>query len=303
MSDGKAAVVDFLRRCVLYADNSMNRKHDRDEDPEEIRRWQAYRDFTAYSLHEVERGELDDWFTTDGEEERKVPTHLGEPLGDSATSTPMEHLDHQERAGWLAAAIAPRPLMLLSSVSSEGVANLCPVTSVCVLSNHPPLLGVSLSEDRAGRPRDTLVNLMEGGVASEDKSGAKVTVMPLPATWDAAHLVDHTATPIPASKSEWDGLKEEPMASASGDDWPPLHPMAPVALECELVAIHDLPGAVAKLAVLRVENLLHADYEGRGRGPPDPETWRALLCQYGLDRLTAGPDGLAWSHVVRSHRG
>ena len=71
MSNSKDAVCDFLKRCVLYADSSINRKRDRGEDVEEIKRWLAYRDFTAYALSEVERGELDDWFKTDGEDERK----------------------------------------------------------------------------------------------------------------------------------------------------------------------------------------------------------------------------------------
>ena len=54
----KEAVCDFLRRCVLYADSSINRKKERDEDMAEIERWAAYRDFTAYALSEIERGEL-----------------------------------------------------------------------------------------------------------------------------------------------------------------------------------------------------------------------------------------------------
>ena len=53
----KDAVCDFLRRCVLYADSSINRKKDRDEDTTENERWAAYRDITAYALSEVERGE------------------------------------------------------------------------------------------------------------------------------------------------------------------------------------------------------------------------------------------------------
>ena len=60
MSNSKVAVCDFLKRCVLYADSSINRKRDRGDDAEELKRWMAYRDFTAYALSEVERGELDD---------------------------------------------------------------------------------------------------------------------------------------------------------------------------------------------------------------------------------------------------
>ena len=77
----KDAVCDFLRRCVQYADESIERKKERDEDIAEIERWSAYRDFTAYALSEVERGELDDWFEGDGESGQKRETLLGQSMG------------------------------------------------------------------------------------------------------------------------------------------------------------------------------------------------------------------------------
>ena len=92
----KEAVCDFLRRCVLYADSSINRKKDRDEDATEIGRWAAYRDFTAYALSEVERGELDDWFESDGEAGRKRPTFLGEPMNDDVRNVEIDSLEHPE---------------------------------------------------------------------------------------------------------------------------------------------------------------------------------------------------------------
>ena len=36
----------FLRRCVTYADASIERKKKRGDDEEIIAKWQAYRDFT-----------------------------------------------------------------------------------------------------------------------------------------------------------------------------------------------------------------------------------------------------------------
>ena len=97
----KEAVCDFLRRCVLYADASINRKRDREEDQSEIQRWAAYRDFTAYALSEVERGELDDWFETDGQEGRKRPNFLGQPMGDDVRNVDVDMLEHPERGAWL----------------------------------------------------------------------------------------------------------------------------------------------------------------------------------------------------------
>lgn len=290
MSD-KAAVCDFLRRCVLYADASINRKRDREASESEIQRWAAYRDFTAYALSEVERGELDDWFASDGEAERRRSSFLGMPM-EEMRNVEADALEHPERAAWLSALVAPRPVLLLSTTGEDGVHNLCPVTSVSVLSNTPPLLGISLSQDRAGRPRDTLVNI---------ESGSRVSAMVLPGTWDAALLVNETAEPLAPERSEWWGLDAEPVKSPN--DFPPHHPIAAAVLECEPAAMHALPEAVAKLVVLRVVNILRPDIGTKRQMPPDAETWRPLLAQMGLDRLTSGPDGTAWSFEVRSHRG
>ena len=287
----KEAVCDFLRRCVLYADTSINRKRDRDEEPNEIKRWMAYRDFTAYALSEVERGELNDWFESDGEADRKRTTFLGEPMDQDARNVDVDSLEHSERSAWLSALVAPRPVLLLSTISEDGVKNLCPVTSVSVLANTPPLLGVSLSQDRSGRPRDTLVNL---------QSGSKISAMILPGTWDASLLVNQTAEPIARERSEWDGLDD---SIESPNEYPPYHPISAAVLECDLAELHPLPDSVATLAILRVRNILRPDIGTKRQMPPDAETWRPLLAQFGWDRLTSGPDGSSWSFEVRSHRG
>ena len=286
----KEAVCDFLRRCVLYADSSIDRKKERDEDMAEIERWAAYRDFTAYALSEIERGELDDWFEHDGEVGQKRVTFLGQPMGENIHNDTMEDMEHSERAEWLSALISPRPVLLLSTISEQGVANLCPVTSVSLLANTPPLLGVSLSQDRAGRPRDTLVNL---------QSGSKISAMVLPGTWDAALLVNETATPLPPEQSEWKGL-DESIESPNG--FPPYHPLSAAVLECEVAELHPLPDSVATLVILRVQNILRPDMDTKQQNPPDAETWGPLLAQFGLHRLTGGPDGSDWSFKVQSYR-
>ena len=54
-------VVSFLRRCVRYANDSIDRKTKRGDQEEEISRWAAYRDFTEHAVMEVSRGALDSW--------------------------------------------------------------------------------------------------------------------------------------------------------------------------------------------------------------------------------------------------
>ena len=51
----------FLRRCVTYADASIERKKQRGEDEGIIAQWQAYRDFTEHAADEVASEVLDTW--------------------------------------------------------------------------------------------------------------------------------------------------------------------------------------------------------------------------------------------------
>ena len=53
-------VVSFLRRCVKYANASIDRKRDKGEE-EEVVKWVAYRDFTDHAVMEVSNGDLDSW--------------------------------------------------------------------------------------------------------------------------------------------------------------------------------------------------------------------------------------------------
>ena len=46
----------FLRRCVTYADASIERKKQRGEDEGIIAQWQDYRDFTDHAADEVASG-------------------------------------------------------------------------------------------------------------------------------------------------------------------------------------------------------------------------------------------------------
>tara|TARA_B100000965_G_scaffold366869_1_gene352387 strand:- start:23512 stop:23712 length:201 start_codon:yes stop_codon:yes gene_type:complete len=60
LEEKRNLVVSFLRRCVSYANDSIERKTERGEE-EEISKWAAYRDFTEHAVMEVSRGDLDAW--------------------------------------------------------------------------------------------------------------------------------------------------------------------------------------------------------------------------------------------------
>ncbi len=272
----KQTVRDFLQRCVEYADASVARKRERGEDESEISRWTAYREFTAYAISELDSGELDPWFDEQAESPSRPRIGGG---GSPIESSPL----------WLSALVAPRPMALLSTRSTAGVDNLCPVSSLNILANHPPLLGVSLSVDSKGRERDSLVNLRDGSAAS---------LLILPATWEAAQLVEATATPLPPEESEWGLLDAEPAPDSTGK--PAIHPDSVAVIECSLAELHPLPsGSVATLAILGVERILLPDELSSDE--PDLTKLGALLAQHGNCRLVPGPGPDDWSFTVGSH--
>ena len=272
----KEVVRDFLRQCVEYADASIARKRERGEDDAEISRWSAYREFTAYAVAELDSGELDPWF--DEQAESPLRTRIGSG-GNPIESSPL----------WLSALISPRPMALLSTRSTDGVDNLCPVSSLNILANHPPLLGVSLSVDSKGRERDSLVNLRDGSAAS---------LLILPATWEAARLIEATATALPPEESEWNLLDAEPTPDSTGG--PAIHPDSVAVIECSLSELHPLPsGSVATLAILSVERILLPDELTSDE--PDLTKLGALLAQHGNCRLVPGPGPDDWSFTVNSH--
>ena len=61
LEERRSLVVSFLRKCVTYADDSINRKRERGASEEEIEKWENYRDFTEHAVMEVSNGELDEW--------------------------------------------------------------------------------------------------------------------------------------------------------------------------------------------------------------------------------------------------
>ena len=233
-NDSKENVIRFLDRCVVYADESIQRKRRRGEDEKEISRWQAYRDFTAYASEEVSSGELDDWFDS-GED---ISLELGSEVMN------LEDMSHQERTQWLSAIISPRPLVLVSTISSNGEPNLAPMSSVSVISNTPPLIGMSLSSNREGRPRDTLLNL---------KETRKATLAILPSNEESVGIIENTASPLPNDESEW-GELEAITKISDGVSAPSL---AIAAIEATLVECHPLPlGSVAEWVILSVDSII-----------------------------------------------
>jgi flavin reductase (DIM6/NTAB) family NADH-FMN oxidoreductase RutF len=254
----RIVIKEFLQRCIEYADSSISRKQERGDDAAIIAEWIVYRDYTQHALKEIDRGVLNHWI-----DRKAIKADM---------EINMEELDHASRSKWLSAALSPRPLALVSTRDGERE-NLAPITSLSVVSNTPPLVVMSLSQNRDGKVRDTYLNL---------KANGECELQFLAATMDAAKDADLAGTPVEGS--EWSLLESEG----------PIHPLAIVVMRCRLVEDNPLPeGAVARLLVLRVESMLVPS-------ELPPEDGLSVLCQHGMDRLTPSPQD--WGHIATHHR-
>lgn len=246
----KTVVTNFLRRCIKYADDSISRKMERGDDKEIIAEWNAYRNYTQYALEEIEKGDLDHWFSRDS-----VSAEM---------EIDMSELDHPSRANWLSAAVSPRPLALVSTRDNDRE-NVAPITSISVVSNSPPLVVMSLSQSRDGRQRDTYLNLKQNPICE---------LQFLSPSLESAKDADLTGKATEGS--EWELLESDG----------PIHPLAAVVMKCRLVEDNALPeGAVARLLTLRVESMIVPSYlppeeglsllcqHGMDRLTPSPIDW------------------------------
>jgi len=271
IDERRKVVSRYLRRCVTYSDASIARKVKREEDPSEIARWQAFREFTAYSATEIESGALDTWLTDEEGDPPPPPK-----IGDGSYKIDIDALGFRERRGWLASLLMPKPVVLVGTKSKSGIENIAPMSSISIVSNHPPLLALSLSENREGRPRDTLVNLQEGGIGSE------ASIFVLNADLESASAVNKTVKIVPREKSEWDFLP----------DSPPNYESALCAIRCRVVDFYELPeDAVSTLVIFRVEEIEVP--EG-----VDSTSLPVKLFQIGFDQLGPGPNEADWRSKI-----
>ncbi len=266
--DRKAVVLEYLKRCNTYAQESITRKRERGEE-QLTESWKSYIDFNDHAIEEIKNGTLDHWFTP-------LPT----TNMSAAKRMDVDEIEHAQRAGWLSGLLSPRPLIIASTQDEKGNKNLAPYTSVMAVSTGPPLLIASFSCNREGRYRDTLHNL---------RSTKKAILHLMPSTSSIVESIDETARPLPKEESEWNyaGFTPHPLE-------PLLVNEAVAAIEVEYLEDRELPGAVARLAVLRVTGL----WTSEENIPPEGLD---ILCQHGHDRLTPSPS--SWGQKVLKHYG
>ena len=134
----------------------------------------------------------------------------------------------------LISGIIPRPIALVSSLSSDGVGNLAPFSFYNGFSAQPPIVGFSPALDgRDAQPKDTLVNIRD----TKEFTISMVSV-------DMAEQMLITSTSFANNIDEFDksGFKRRESIKVS----PPHVYESPFIMECKLydiIELGSLPGS------------------------------------------------------------
>jgi flavin reductase (DIM6/NTAB) family NADH-FMN oxidoreductase RutF len=129
--------------------------------------------------------------------------------------------------------INPRPIALVSSISSAGALNLAPFSFYNMVCGNPPIVLFCPTVRRTGGSKDTLANVQATG----EFVIATVTA-------DIAAPMNRCAAELPTGESEFafSGLTPKPAMRVR----PPLVAESPVNMECRLrqvVSFGDGPGS------------------------------------------------------------
>ena len=117
--------------------------------------------------------------------------------------------------------VAPRPIALTSTLSTDGVANLAPFSYFMAGGANPPSVVISPLTDRTGRPKDTLRNIRETGEYV-------INVV----TYAMRERVNHASAEFPYGCSEWEECGLTPVRAARVRPCRVLE--SPLAIECRL---------------------------------------------------------------------
>src|SRR5262245_36341317 len=144
---------------------------------------------------------------------------------------------------FLIAAVVPRPIAFVSTVSAAGATNLAPFSYFNAIASEPPLVAIAIS-DRADDPKDTLRNIRE-----TREFVANVVTEPL------LDAMVRTAGEWPSSTSEFgpSGLTPVPSERVR----PPYVAESPLQLECVLhreIALGNSFLVVGEVVLARVRD-------------------------------------------------
>lgn len=156
-----------------------------------------------------------------------------------------EALDWRSGYKLLTATVVPRPIAWVVSGNPDGTSNAAPFSFFNYFSGHPPVVCLGMT-DRADGPCDTLNNIRREGCFVINLVSASL-----------AQSMNITAVEFPAGESEpaAAALRMEPSQRIPV----PRIADSPVALECALSSLVDVPGNTGFIVMGQVMGLHIAD--------------------------------------------
>ncbi len=125
-------------------------------------------------------------------------------------------LDHTIIHDLLAEALSPRPVMLVSTVGSDGVLNVAPFASTGIICYKPSILFVGVSSKKGGGKKDTLENIeYSGDFVLNVVDEAMADPMHITATGypgDVDEFKESGLTPVPGERVKSPRVKESPVS-------------------------------------------------------------------------------------------
>uniref|UniRef100_A0A7S0MRI4 Flavin reductase like domain-containing protein n=1 Tax=Pyramimonas obovata TaxID=1411642 RepID=A0A7S0MRI4_9CHLO len=166
----------------------------------------------------------------------------------------------------------PRPIALVSTISSQGVVNLAPFSYSGAMGHDPPLIAFSVCRKPGGLRKDTLANIEE----------TKECVIHIMSEW-FVEAANHTCGNFPSEEDEFklSGLTPVPSTLVA----PPRCAESGVHFECKVRELHDQANAagkvtttivVAEVVCFHIREDLYDDNNGKGPTQVKPEDLRPM---------------------------
>lgn len=171
----------------------------------------------------------------------------------------FDELGVHQRYKLMASLIVPRPIALVTTLSTEGVVNAAPFSMFGMVGEDPPLLMISINRLEGGAQKDTAANL--------DASGEFVVHIPDQPMAARMHACGE-AFPAHVDELATVGLTATPAYRVR----PPRIAEAPVAFECTVD--ERILTTTRQVYLGRIRHLHAAD------GLVDTELWRVALADF-----------------------
>ena len=146
-----------------------------------------------------------------------------------------EHIDPSTLSGidvyrLMTDLVAPRPIAWVSTVSPGGAQNLAPFSYFQAMGSRPPTVVPGCGWTRAGKPKDTLRNILD----TQEFTISHVSE-------GVAEAMNLTSVELPMGESEWEYTAQQvPLSSSSAQVVrPPRVSAAQASMECRMV--HAIP--------------------------------------------------------------